>query len=327
MLHFSSNSIKVQDPHVADSSLPTEKPVEDPIGHKHGNCTVTCVYQTRIAGLCRHVTIIWSKNLMNHCLSITVENPLSEHHYSCKIDLKPWHFWSKKGFKSFEVDGKRIDVFWDLRSAKLSSGSEPYGDYYVAFVCDEEVVLLLGDCKKEAYRRTKCRPSLIDPILTFKKENVFGRKCFSTRAKFDERIKEHDIVIENAISGSREAEMWISIDGITLIHVTNLQWKFRGNETVMVNQVPMQVFWDVHNWMFSNSGSSPALFIFKPGSPANMWDDDKDGSDGGGNDDGDGGGGNYDGDGGGGGESDCYSIQSPNPIPDFCLFLYAWRVD
>ncbi|KAI3969533.1 hypothetical protein MKX01_020094 [Papaver californicum] len=60
--------------------------------------------------------------------------------------------------------------------------------------------------------------------------------------------------------------MWISVDGIVVIHVTNLQWKFRGNGTIIVNKSPVQVFWDVHNWLFGNP-SGHEMFIFRPGPP------------------------------------------------------------
>ncbi|XP_043689050.1 uncharacterized protein LOC122640024 [Telopea speciosissima] len=294
-----------------------EKRSDEPTTNKSATqCTVMCVYLTKIAGMCRNVTVTWCKNLINHSLNISVDNPGDkETNYTCKIDLKPWHFWSKKGFKSFTVSGKRVDVFWDLRSAKFSGSPEPNGDYYVALVSDEEVVLLLGDSKKEAYKRTKSRPSLIDAVLICKKENVFGKKCFSTRAKFDERKKEHDIVVENSITGPRDPEMWISIDGIVLIHVRNLQWKFRGNETVIVNKTPVQVFWDVHDWLFSSNGLGHGVFIFKPGAPEYRIDQDfKDGSSS-----------VCSGDSNSG--SAYFSTQSVPTSPDFCLFLYAWKLE
>ncbi|KAJ8629758.1 hypothetical protein MRB53_023081 [Persea americana] len=298
------------------NQLSTEKQIEDPPGAKQGQSTVTSIYQTKIAGFCRNVTVVWSKHLMNHSLYITVENPNSDQHHTCKIDLKPWHFWNKKGFKSFEVDENHIDIFWDFRSAKLSSGTEPSGDYYVAFVCDEEVVLLLGDCKKEAFKRTRSRPSLIDPMLVYKKENAYGRKCFSTRARFDERRKESEIVVEGSFSGGKEPEMWISIDGIVSVHVTNLQWKFRGHETVTVNRVPVQVYWDVHDWFFNSSGPSNGLFLFKPGLSECISGDDRD----------DGGGENDDND-NNNGSSQNFLTEGRAPVPDFCLFLYAWKVE
>ncbi|KAK6125154.1 hypothetical protein DH2020_041120 [Rehmannia glutinosa] len=287
--------------------------INDPVTQKTAQSTVTCVYQTHVAGFWRNVTILWCKNLMNYSLSISVESMEHDQAYTCKIDLKPWHFWAKKGYKSLVVDGNQMDAYWDLRSAKFSGGSpEPCSDFYVALVSEEEIVLLLGDWKKKAYKRTKSRPALVDALMFYKKEHVFGKKSFSIRAKFDQKKREHDIVVESSTVGPREPEMWISIDGIVLIHVRNLQWKFRGNETVLVNKQPVQVFWDVHAWLFCAPGSSHGLFIFKPGeADSDVEDDDNRGGD----------------------DSDCsgpskyYSTQSYSKASQFCLFLYAWKIE
>jgi len=243
-----------------------QKTIEEPVPSKVAQSTVTCFYQANVAGFWRNVSVLWCKNLMNHTLHVTVDSVGGDSQFSCKIDVKPWPFWSKKGYKTFEVEGNHVEVYWDLRSAKFTGSPEPSSDYYVALVSDEEIVLLLGDYKKKAYKRTKSRPALVEAMLLVKKENVFGKKSFSTKARFDEKRKENEIVVDSLTGNStNDPEMWISIDGIVLIHVKNLQWKFRGNQTVMVNKQPVQVFWDVHDWLFSGSGSGPGLFIFKPG--------------------------------------------------------------
>ncbi|KAK4427934.1 hypothetical protein Salat_1562400 [Sesamum alatum] len=289
-----------------------QKLMNDPVTPKTAQSMVTCVYQTHIAGFWRNVTIVWSKNLMNYSLSISVESIDHDQPYMCKIELKPWHFWAKRGYRTFEVDGHQLDAYWDLRSAKFSGSPEPTSDFYVALVSEEEVVLLLGDSKKKAYKRTKGRPALVEAVMFYKKEHVFGKKSFSTRAKFDQKKREHEIVVESSTSGPREPEMWISIDGIVLIHIKNLQWKFRGNQTVLVNKQPVQVFWDVHAWLFCAPGSSHGLFIFKPGEPeadSDVEDETR------------------------GDESDCsgpskyYSTLSYSKASQFCLFLYAWKIE
>jgi len=225
--------------------------------------------------------------------------------------VKPWHFWSKKGYKTFEVDGNQVELYWDLRSAKFSGSPEPSSDYYVALVSDEEVVLLLGDYKKKAYKRTKSRPALVDAMLLVKKENVFAKKSFSTKARFDEKRKDSEIVVDSSTGGPNDPEMWIIIDGIVVINVKNLQWKFRGNQTVMVNKQPVQVFWDVHDWLFSGSGSGPGLFIFKPGPPEP--ESEKEGSvmEGCESDD---------------GSVGYYSTMNVAAI-EFCLVLYAYKIE
>ncbi|CAD5182090.1 uncharacterized protein LOC135637149 [Musa acuminata AAA Group] len=290
---------------------PADKHAEEAAGGKTPpQCSVISTYRAKIGGVPRIVTVVWSKNLMNHSLSVSIEKGSS---LTCKVDLKPWPFRSKKGSKSFDVDGKQIDVSWNFRLAKFSDGPEPTEGYYVALVCDEEVVLLLGDRKKKAYKKTRSRPSLEEATLVSKKENVFGKKCFAARVRFDGRNKEHDIVVANSIAEHKDPEMWISIDGVILIHVNHLQWKFRGNETVWVEQVPVQVLWDVHDWLFRGPGSGHALFMFKPGLPALAAEEKHDGGDpvssntessmvssGGGGDDG---------------------------SPEFCFFLYAWKME
>lgn len=251
-----------------------KRPIENPITNKSTQNFVTCIHRAKLGGFFRNVTITWSKNLMGHSLYITVENPdpssseeeTTTQYSSCKIDLKTWQFWGRKGMKSFRVDDeKRVDIYWDLRSAKFSSSPEPNSDYYVAFVSEEEVVLLLGDQKKEAFKRTKKSPSLSEPALVHKKENIFAKKCFCTRTVLGRSKKEHNIIIESALSID-EPEMWISVDGTTTVRIVNLHWRFRGNETIEVDNVPVQIFWDVHDWLYSEQYSvGLGTFIFKQG--------------------------------------------------------------
>lgn len=254
---------------------------------RSGQRVYMSVYRTKLADHCRLITITWCKNLLLHGLSVTVESPEKETgqtaHYSCKIELKPWYFWRKQGSKRFTADGKAVDVFWDLKGAKFNGETEPTSEYYVAVVCDQEVVLLLGDLKKEAYRRTGCRPSLIDPILVSKREHIFGKRKFSTKAKFHEKGRCHEISIEcknkgnigngsdsvNGVQLQVQPEMEIRFDGHLVIHVKHLQWKFRGNESIHLNKMRVEVYWDVHDWLFS-PGLKHALFIFKPVFPSTI---------------------------------------------------------
>ncbi|XVF71694.1 hypothetical protein PTKIN_Ptkin12aG0060600 [Pterospermum kingtungense] len=301
---------------VRSSEYYAERTTEEPQRHtnnKNSQTTVTLLYQTNIVGYWRTVTVLWCKNVANYSLTIIVNSSEGEFQYSCKIDLKPWHFWTRKGYKSFDVEGSQVDVYWDFRSAKFTTGPEPIADYYVALVADEEVVLLLGDYKKKAYKRTKSRPAMVEPILFYKKENVFAKKSFPTRARFDDKRKVHDIVVESSITGLKDPEMRISMDGVVLVHVRNLQWKFRGNQTVLVDRQPVHVMWDVHDWLFSSPGTGHGLFIFKP--IAAEADSDKEGS-------------------GHGGDSDTstgsryYSTRSPTATTsEFSLFLYAWKIE
>nr|DAD30771.1 TPA_asm: hypothetical protein HUJ06_009622 [Nelumbo nucifera] len=255
--------------------LSGEKQSDDPAAvTKAGQNVFLSVYRTKIAGQCRMITVTWCKNLLLHGLCVSVEGPNGENQYSCKVELKPWYFWRKQGSKRFMVEGKAVDIFWDLKAAKFNGETEPQSDYYVAVACEDEVVLLLGDLKKDAYRKTGCRPALIEPSMVSKKEHIFGKKKLTSRVKFHEKGRLHEISIEfnnsssssvntNSCVGGFDPEMEIKVDGKLAIHVKHLHWKFRGNQSISVHKVRVEVYWDVHDWLFS-PGLRHALFIFKP---------------------------------------------------------------
>lgn len=57
------------------------------------------------------------------------------------------------------------------------------------------------------------------------------------------------------------------VDGERVLVVERLKWKFRGNERVEVDGVPILISWDVHDWVFennnNNSDNGHAVFMFK----------------------------------------------------------------
>ncbi|CAA0814035.1 Plant protein of unknown function (DUF868 [Striga hermonthica] len=280
--------------------------LDDPAGSKPTHNFVTCVYTVKLGDAFCNVTVTWAKTLISHTLYITVECPDEDTHYTCKIDLKTWQFWGKKGLKTFSVSDKRVDVFWDLRCAKFTTSPQPNSDFYVAMVCKEEVVLLLGDQKNEALRRTKSRPSLEDALLVHKKELVFAKKCFCTKTTLGRDRKEHSIVIESSLNGPYDPEMWISVDGTKSIRIPNLHWRFRGNEAIVVDNIRVQILWDVHDWLYSGSHSGVGIFVFRRDGGGEdhvvvegedlgdgFWDEVAEGS---------------------------FSVG-------FCHFLYAWRIE
>ncbi|XP_048318444.1 uncharacterized protein LOC107428506 [Ziziphus jujuba] len=249
-----------------------ERPIGEPSTMiRSGQSAFMSVYRTKIAGQCRLITVTWCKNLLLHGLSVSVQGQDEEEQYRCKVELKPWYFWRKQGSKQFTVDGRTVDVVWDLKAAKFNGETEPQSDYYVAIVCQEEVVLLVGDMKKDAFRKTGCRPSLIEPILVSRKEHLFGKRKFCTRMKFHMRENFHEIMIEcnnsSSISSADQSgydpELEVKIDGKLVLHVKHLHWKFRGNESVYVGKTKVEVYWDVHDWLFS-SGLRHGMFIFSP---------------------------------------------------------------
>lgn len=254
---FGENGVQV-----ADSSASSN-------GSKAAQNVVTCVYQCRLRSRPCLVTVTWSKSLIGQALTVGIDDVSSSNHCLCKVDIKPWLFSKRKGSKTLEAYSTKIDLHWDFSPAKFGSGPEPIEGYYVALAADRRVVLLLGDLQKEALKKTAAQ-SHNHPVMVAKKEHVYGKKVFSTKARFCGAGPAHDLSIEccdEAGPGS-DPGLVIRVDGKSLLQVKRLRWKFRGNHTILVDGVAVEVFWDVHGWLFgapspSSSSSSGAVFMFK----------------------------------------------------------------
>ncbi|XP_024517235.1 uncharacterized protein LOC9629768 [Selaginella moellendorffii] len=297
--------------------------------------SVSCLYRTKLAGQCRIVTVTWSKNVIGQGLNVGVDDGK----FGCKVELRPWLFWKKHGSKRFELGNRQVEVFWDLSSAKYSPGGgpEPVASFLVAIVCEEEIVLQLGDqhhpgkglsSSREAWKRLRAaKPASIKASLLSRREHLYGKKFFATKASFCEGGELHEVIIEcptlgagshrgcghgdsdhgdgdgddyhhsrngnsTSASGSsglssgssnssghssssrsssakpslKEPRLCIRIDRKVVVQVKRLAWKFRGNQTIVIDGQQVEVFWDVHNWLFSGGGNAPAnsaVFMFQ----------------------------------------------------------------
>ncbi|KAK1282017.1 hypothetical protein QJS10_CPB22g01281 [Acorus calamus] len=226
---------------------------------------VTCIYQSSLGGQSCVITVTWSKNMMGQGFSVGIND--STNQSLCKVDVKPWLFSKRKGSKSLEnSDNKsnvgKVEIFWDLSSAKFGSGPEPLEGYYVAVVFELQMVLLVGDLCKEAYRKTNASPPHSNSMFIAKREHIFGKKIYCTKAQFCDNGQIHDVAIECETVGLKEPCLSIRIDKKLVMQVKRLAWKFRGNQTIIVDGLPVEMFWDVHNWLFSPSFGN-AVFMFQ----------------------------------------------------------------
>ncbi|CAK9152220.1 unnamed protein product [Ilex paraguariensis] len=254
---FGENGVQVAD---FSSSSTTNKVAQN---------LVNCVYQCRLRGKSCLISVTWSKNLMGQVLSVGIDD--STNQCLCKVDIKPWLFSKKKGSKSLEADSHKVDVYWDLSSAKFGSGPEPLEGFYLGAVYDRQMILLLGDMRKEAFKKTSATPASFNSVFIAKKEHIFGKKIFSTKAQFCDNGKVHDLVVECDTSGSNDPCLVIRIDSKTMMQVKRLRWKFRGNHTLLVDGLAVEVFWDVHNWLFGTSPGN-AVFMFQTSlSAEKLW--------------------------------------------------------
>lgn len=254
---FGENGIQVAD----SSSSSTSKNAQN---------LVTCVYQCKLRGRLCLITVTWTKNLMGQGLSIGIDD--SSHQCLCKVDIKPWLFSKRRGCKNLEVDSCKIDMYWDLTNAKFGAGPEPLEGFYLAVLFNGEMILLLGDLKREAYKKIDTEPvRCSNAVFVAKRENIFGKKFYVAKAQFCDKGQTHDVAIECDTVGLNDPSLVIRIDSKPVMHVKRLKWKFRGNNTILVDGLPVEVFWDVHNWLFgSNMGN--AVFMFQTSlSAEKLW--------------------------------------------------------
>ncbi|XP_021680562.2 uncharacterized protein LOC110664953 [Hevea brasiliensis] len=221
---------------------------------------VTCVYQCKLRGRSCLITVTWTKNLMGQGLSVAIDD--STNHCLCKVDIKPWLFSKRKGCRNLEVDSSKIDIYWDLSNARFGSGPEPLEGFYLAIAFNQEMVLLLGDMKKEAYKKIDSASIHGNAIFIAKKEHIFGKKFYGAKAQFCDKGQMHNVTIDCDTVDLKDPCLVIRIDSKMVMQVKRLKWKFRGNHTILVDGLPVEVFWDVHNWLFGN-GMGNAVFMFQ----------------------------------------------------------------
>ena len=230
---FGENGVQVAD---SSSSSSTTKAAQN---------VVTCVYQCKLHGRSCLITITWTKSLMGQGLSIGIDDLANQ--CLCKVDIKPWLFSKRKGSKNLEVDSSKIEIYWDLTNAKFGSGPEPMEGFYLAVVFNQEIVLLLGDLKKEAYKKVDTTdPIHSNAIFIAKREHIFGKKLYGAKAKFCDKGQMHDVTIECDTVGLNDPCLVIRIDSKTVMQIKRLKWKFRGNYTIVVDGLPVEVLRDVY---------------------------------------------------------------------------------
>ncbi|KAK9984214.1 hypothetical protein SO802_033739 [Lithocarpus litseifolius] len=246
---FGENGVQVAD---SSSSSSATKAAQN---------AVTCVYQCKLHGRSCLITITWTKSLMGQGLSIGIDDLANQ--CLCKVDIKPWLFSKRKGSKNLEVNSSKIEIYWDLSNAKFGSGPEPMEGFYLAVVFNQEIVLLLGDLKKEAYKKVDTTdPIHSNAIFIAKREHIFGKKLYGAKAKFCDKGQMHDVTIECDTVGLNDPCLVIRIDSKTVMQIKRLKWKFRGNYTIVVDGLPVEVLWDVHNWLYGNAMGN-AVFMFQ----------------------------------------------------------------
>ncbi|CBI21089.3 unnamed protein product, partial [Vitis vinifera] len=207
------------------------RPPEAPAGSGNPNLA-TCVYHTDLGIF----TLTWSRNFFGRSLHLqlhpsaaanlsplSLSNPLSLSTPAFHLHIKPFVFWKKYGSKKLHM------------------------------------ILLVGDSEKEAYNKTRAKKAERTQVLVLRREHVFGNKVYTTRASFGGKTRE--ISIDCSVGD--DPRLSFSVDRKRVLQIKRLKWKFRGNEKIEVDGIPIQVSWDVYNWLFDDVMESHAVFMFK----------------------------------------------------------------
>ncbi|CAL9003542.1 unnamed protein product [Prunus brigantina] len=226
---------------------------------------ITCIYQTQLCNSPTYLTLTWSKSLFSHSLTIHASDS-----FSITISLNPStfsFFRTKPGSKSISLTHnhcQRIKLYWDFTRADFThSSAEPQSCFYIAISCNAKLEFFLGDLLDEFSRRSGVvvTHKLSQPALLSRREHVFGRRNYISRAQF--LGSKHEIGIECS-----EGTLKVKVDGVISLIVKRLAWKFRGNERIFVGGVEFEFYWDVFNWVNNHNGANGnghGVFIFQVG--------------------------------------------------------------
>ncbi|KAJ9682406.1 hypothetical protein PVL29_018342 [Vitis rotundifolia] len=112
----------------------------------------------------------------------------------CKFDIKPWLFTKRKVSKSSEINSIQF--------------------------------LLLGDTRKEAFKKTNVTLGFYNVIFITKKEHIFGKKLYGTKAQFRDNDQNHNLSIECDTIDANNPFLATRIDSKMVMQVKHLRWGF-----------------------------------------------------------------------------------------------------
>ncbi|KAI3668164.1 hypothetical protein L6452_43241 [Arctium lappa] len=262
---FGENGIQVSD--ASSSSCPPPPPAATTTTTQN---LVTCIYHSKLHNSSSFIiTLTWTKTLMGQLLSIQINNKPTNQSL-CNLQIKPWIFSKRKGYRTHQVGPTSIIFFWDLSSPKFGSSPEPIESFYFAITINQQLILQLGDMEKELHKKmnnigfnSSFSPN---PVFVSKKEHIFGKKSsYSTTARFCGKGRNHEVSIECKTMNTNNDDdlgLVIRIDGKTAMEVKRIRWKFRGNYTILVDGLPVEVYWDVYGWFYGRLMGN-GVFMFR----------------------------------------------------------------
>lgn len=285
---FTENSINVSNP---SCSTYSNNPCITPNTHSPSiQTSISSIYKLVLSTSKQIlITVTWCRNHSNQGLSISFNNQDPSILPPFRLNTNSRFFRRKKGSKILDLEDSKVTVLWDLSNAKYESGPEPVEGYYVVVVVDSEIGLILGDSETITKKMRDNIPMAKISLLSRREHCSSGNTVYSTKAQFCNGGNYHDVVIKCSMENegrsfdskssiSLSPVLCVNIDKKNVIRVKRLRWNFRGNQTIFVDGLLVDLLWDVHDWFFdSGSGSGCGVFMFRTrsGLDSRLWLEDK----------------------------------------------------
>ncbi|XP_073147460.1 uncharacterized protein [Henckelia pumila] len=186
-----------------------------------------------------------------------------------------------RGTEAFKSCDSAVEIFWDFSRAKFESGPEPISRFYLVITLDSEIGLILGDMDQEilGIRERVSSKKIGESTLVSRSESFSGNAVHSTRAKFCETGTWHDVSIEcfgDDDGRKNPAALYVYMDKKMVMEVKRLRWNFRGNHTIFLDGLLVDMMWDVHDWMFRPClGCGVFMFRTRSGLDSRLWLEEK----------------------------------------------------
>ncbi|XP_074306109.1 uncharacterized protein LOC141641339 [Silene latifolia] len=287
---YSEHAVKVSDSYC---SGPLNKSYISPKSIPSTQNHVTYTYKSNLSNQKRlFITITWSNKLIYQGFFIKISEKISKPSNS----QHGLHQITKiHGSKSLLLDSRsvsKVDIHWDLSKARFEpAGPTPIEGFYLVIVLvDSQIAFVLGDMKECKIVENLVK-GLIKPKITLisQCEQFTGQwnNQINSKAKFCDYGIEHDIMIKCGPEddGPRNPVLSIYVDNKRVVRVKKLQWNFRGNQVIFVDNLLVDVMWDVFNWYLDQNvgligrdygdkikgGSGLFMFRTRSGLDSRLW--------------------------------------------------------
>ncbi|XP_076914001.1 uncharacterized protein LOC143572837 [Bidens hawaiensis] len=224
------------------------------------------------------ITLTWSTHNIDYAFTINI----NDHHSNSS---KSFSLRKIKGSKRLEPFDFKVELIWDLSKAIYEVGPEPVKGYFVAVLVNSELISIGDHVDDLEVKKRVLDYPLAKCSLVSRNERFLGNFECSSRVKFFDTGMWHDILITCVAddkTNKTPLSMCVCIDKKNVIDVKRLRWNFRGNQTVFLDGMVVDLMWDVYDWFFQSNTDSDSntklrsragIFLFRPrnGLDSRLW--------------------------------------------------------